>query len=253
MSALLKAERLNKTYFLSKQNKHHVLNNIDLDIQNGEFVALMGPSGSGKSTLLYNLSCMDKATSGRVIFEGKALSLMSENELADIRLRKMGFIFQQINLIKNLSILDNILLPGYLAKKHDRGTVLKKANELMGKVGIDHLAMHDITQASGGQLQRVAICRALVNNPDIIFGDEPTGALNSKSANDIMDIIDDIHQSGTTIILATHDIKVAARAGRVIYLLDGEIVSEKHQGKRVVNEDSQREKALMAWLMSLGF
>ena len=195
MDALLKAENLSKTYFVDKKNDRCVLKNVNLDIQKGEFVALMGPSGSGKSTLLYNLSGMDNATSGRVIFNGKELSSFSENARSSLRLHSMGFIFQQINLLKNLCILDNILLPAYLAKKNTHSVILQKATQLMEKVGITKLAENDITQASGGQLQRVAICRALVNNPDIVFGDEPTGALNSQAANDIMNILDDIHQS----------------------------------------------------------
>lgn len=253
MSSLLKTEHLSKTYFVDRKDSRLVLKNINLDVQKKEFVALMGPSGSGKSTLLYNLSGMDNVTSGRVIFDGKDLSSLSENERSSLRLHSMGFIFQQINLLKNLSILDNILLPAYLAKKINHSAILKKSMDLMEKVGITKLAENDITQASGGQLQRVAICRALINEPDIVFGDEPTGALNSQTASDIMDILDNIHNAGTTIILATHDIKVASRAERVIYIRDGEIVAEKHQGKFIRSSDNRREKELATWLMDLGF
>ncbi|HVT63377.1 MAG TPA: ABC transporter ATP-binding protein [Legionellaceae bacterium] len=253
MDALLTSNNLYKTYSNDENKVYHILKNINITIRKGEFVSLMGPSGSGKSTLLYHLSGMDQGTSGRVIFDGQELSSLSEMQLAHLRLNKMGFIFQHIHLLKNLSLFDNIIFSAYLAKKNTRKHINSKADTLMKKMGISHLANHSITQASGGQLQRAAISRALINDPLMIFGDEPTGALDSKSAQDIIDILIDLNREGTTFLLATHDLKVAAKAERVIYILDGEVVDEKRLGKFEHTSDaSEREQQISAWLMTVG-
>lgn len=254
MNVLLETKQLNKTYVLGKQNEHHVLRDVDLKIHAGEFVSVMGPSGSGKSTLLYNICGMDKLSGGSVQFKSRELGGLTEKELSALRLKDMGFIFQNIHLLKNLSIFDNIILSGYLAKNHSRGTVRKKAVELMQHTGILELAKNDISQASGGQLQRVGICRALINDPDIIFGDEPTGALNSKSSDEIMELLAGFNQGGTTIMLVTHDVKVAAKTERVLFMMDGRIVAEKQMGRYSGNGDIKaREEALSAWLLERGF
>jgi putative ABC transport system ATP-binding protein len=255
MSVLLESSGLNKRFVLGKDNEQRVLKDVDLQIAKGEFVAVMGPSGSGKSTLLYNISGMDRMTSGSVNLGDQELADLSEEELSDLRLREMGFVFQHIHLLKNLSIFDNIVLPGYLARNGGRRAVNQRATALMEKVGIGELADNDVTQASGGQLQRVGICRALINKPSIVFGDEPTGALNSKAAGEIMDLLADINRSGTTILLVTHNVKVAARTERVLFMLDGEIVAERKLGAYGGNgrEGTSREEALSAWLLDQGF
>lgn len=210
------------------QEKHTVLKDVSVEINEGEFVAIMGPSGSGKSTLMYALSGMDSIDAGTVSFDGMDLSALSEQALAELRRTKMGFIFQQPTLLKNLNILDNIILPSMRNNRTSVDNIKKKARELMKKVGISELERRDITQVSGGQLQRAGICRALISNPSILFGDEPTGALNSKSAQDIMDIIADINAQGTAVLLVTHDPKIAARTDRVLFMCDGEIVNDFH-------------------------
>lgn len=255
MTNILEARKLNKMYTTGKGNSQQVLRNIDLKIRQGEFVSVMGPSGSGKSTLLYNISGMDKMTSGSVAFCGKEMSSMDEEKLSELRLSMMGFIFQQSNLLKNLNIFDNIILSAYLKKGESRRTINERASKLMEQTGIAELADNDITQVSGGQLQRAAICRALINNPKIVFGDEPTGALNSKAANEVMEILADINYSGTTILLVTHDAKVAAKTERVLFMTDGVIVGEKKLGKyRSENEDIKiRENQLSVWLSQMGF
>ncbi len=255
MGIILQSEKLTKTYNEGKENQVHVLKNVDLSIKTGEFVAVMGPSGSGKSTLLYNISGMDQMTAGSVLFKGQEIADLTEKELAKLRLHHMGFIFQQHHLLKNLSIYENIILAAYLAKKAKEQNLNKRAMDLMKKLGITELRDHDITQASGGQLQRVAISRALMNNPDIIFGDEPTGALNSKSAFEVMEILREINESGTTILLVTHDVKVAARTERILYMLDGNLVGEKRLGKyKLENDDLKlREDILSRWLIKQGF
>lgn len=254
MNVLLESRDLSKSYNLGKGNEVPVLKNVDLDIHTGEFVSVMGPSGSGKSTLLYNICGMDRMTSGSVRFEGRELAGLSEKELAALRLTEMGFIFQHIHLLSNLTIFDNIVLSGYLTSGKDRHAVDRRARELMELTGIAHLGRNAVTQASGGQLQRVGICRALINEPDILFGDEPTGALDSRSAAEIMELLQHVNNTGTTIMLVTHDIKVASRSERVLFMLDGRITAEKRLGKPEGNgEDARaREEALTAWLIEQG-
>lgn len=203
-----------------------VLNCVNTEIEKGGFAAVMGPSGSGKTTLLHALSGMDSITSGSVKFKDTELSGLSENELADVRRTKMGFIFQQPTMLKNLNLLDNIILPAAADGKNAAAKLVQKAKTLMMKMGIDGLESRDTTEVSGGQLQRAGICRALMNNPEILFADEPTGALNSKSAEEIMGLLTEINEDGTAILLVTHDAKVAARAGKVLFMKDGNIVSE---------------------------
>jgi len=194
-------------------------------------------------------------TAGSVVFKGIELSTLSEKEMSTLRLHEMGFVFQQINLLKNLGIIDNIVVSAYMAKNRNRKEVNQFAIELMEKTGITELADNDITQASGGQLQRVAICRSLINNPDIIFGDEPTGALNSKSSNEIMDIFKDINESGSTIMLVTHNVKVASKTERVLFMIDGKIEGEYNLGKfKEEDKDStEREEKLSKWLLEMGW
>jgi putative ABC transport system ATP-binding protein len=212
--------------FGERDEQRNVLDGVSIEINEGEFVSVMGPSGSGKSTLMFALSGMDGVDRGKVVFDGKELSEVLENELSDIRRTKMGFVFQHPTMLKNLNILDNIILPSMHGNRKTALKILEKAREHMKRVGISELEKRDITQVSGGQLQRAGICRALMNNPKIIFGDEPTGALNSKSAQEIMDIFSEINANGTAVMLVTHDAKIAARTERIMFMRDGKIVSE---------------------------
>ena len=235
--------------------KRNVLDGVSVEVNEGEFVSVMGPSGSGKSTLMYALSGMDGVDSGKVAFDGRELSTLSENELADIRRRNMGFVFQQPTLLKNLSILDNIILASMRDQRNEAAKLTEKARTLMKQANILELENRTITQASGGQLQRVGICRALMNDPKIIFGDEPTGALNSTSANEIMKMLAEIHQSGTTIMLVTHDVKVAAKTERVLFLFDGKIAGEYSADSynEHNNGHKSREEHLSGWLTEMKF
>ncbi|QPQ31393.1 ABC transporter ATP-binding protein [Lysinibacillus sp. JNUCC 51] len=225
MKKIIIGEHIVKS-FGEGDKKRNVLDGASVDINEGEFVAIMGPSGSGKSTLMFALSGMDNVDDGKVIFDGDELSSVGEVALSDIRRTKMGFVFQQPTMLKNLNILDNIILPSMRDNRKNVAKISEKARELMKRVGIAELEMRDITQVSGGQLQRAGICRALLNNPKIIFGDEPTGALNTKSAQEIMDIFSEINAGGTALMLVTHDASVAARTERIMFMLDGKIVSE---------------------------
>jgi len=220
-----------------------VLQEVDLDVGTGEFLAIMGPSGSGKSTLLYSLSGMDDTDGGSIDLEGTELTALEQKQLARLRLTRFGFVFQQAHLLANLTLLDNVVLPGRLAGIASRSAVVARARELLERTGVGELAQRDITQASGGQLQRVGICRALINSPQILFADEPTGALDSASARAVMRLLSGIHADGTTLVLVTHDVEVAAHAQRVITMVDGRIVGERRLGDWDGQEGSLLERA----------
>lgn len=253
MAALLCAKDLCKTYVIDKR-QNNVLKNVNLEVKDGEMVAIMGPSGSGKSTLLYAISGMDRATSGQVLFEGKDLTKLSEKELAKIRLDEMGFIFQQMYMMKNLTILDNIVLPAVESKKSRESRAQKQARgeQLMRKMGIIDIADNDINEVSGGQLQRACICRSMMNRPKLLFADEPTGALNRTSSNEVMDELVKLNNEGTTIVMVTHDAKVAAKCGRVLFIVDGNIKGE-YTGLKEITDEKERERSLNNWLLDLGW
>lgn len=253
----LKVSNLCKTYIINKR-QNNVLRNINLEIKAGEMVGIMGPSGSGKTTLLYTVSGMDDATAGKVDFFGQEMTKLSVNEMSDLRLTKMGFVFQQMYMLKNLSIYDNIIMPAYQSPegktKAGREAINERARRLMYKLGISEVAENDINEVSGGQLQRACICRSMINRPKIIFADEPTGALNKQNSMEVMEELNRIHGEGTSILLVTHDMKVAARCQRVLYIEDGDIKEEIALGKWEENKDARaRERMLNDWLIKLGW
>ncbi|GAA0792174.1 ABC transporter ATP-binding protein [Faecalicatena orotica] len=253
----LKVSNLCKTYIINKR-QNNVLRNVNLTIKEGEMVGVMGPSGSGKTTLLYTVSGMDSATAGRVEFYGKDLTGMKANEMSDIRLNEMGFVFQQMYMLKNLTVYDNIILPGYQTPegktKEGRRKINDRAKVLMQTLGISEIAENDINEVSGGQLQRACICRSMINNPKIIFADEPTGALNKQNSIEVMEELNRINQAGTAVLLVTHDMKVASKCERVLYIEDGDIRDEITLGRRLGRaEDRTRERTLNDWLIGLGW
>ena len=203
----------------------YVLKGIDLEINKGEYVALMGPSGSGKSTLMNILGCLDTPTSGTYILNGKHVSEMQDDELAGIRNKEIGFVFQTFNLMPRTTALDNVALPMVYAG-HSKSERLERATEVLTQVGLDDRMDHKPNQLSGGQRQRVAVARALVNKPSIILADEPTGNLDSKTSVEIMNLFNEIHANGNTVILVTHEEDIAAYAHRIIRLRDGLIESD---------------------------
>ena len=225
-----------------------VLHGVDLQVHNGEFLSVMGPSGSGKSTLLHTISGMDTMSSGTVSFAGQDLTAMNHKQLAHLRLTSMGFIFQHVHLLKNLCLLDNVVLPAYLAGLAPRAELNDRARQLMERTGVAELADRDVSEASGGQLQRIGICRALINSPTILFGDEPTGALDSTAAAEIMDILAELNADGMTLMLVTHDPRIAARTDRVLYMVDGRIVSDRRQDRYAGTHLDQRQTDLTQWL-----
>ena len=256
MNTVLQTKGLCKTYIVNKR-QNNVLKNIDLKIEEGEMVAVMGPSGSGKSTLLYCVSGMDRATAGKIEFGGRETTKLGDKELAKLRLDEMGFIFQQMYMMKNLSVLDNVILPAVKSKKkmESRRQTEERGRALMRRLGIDEVGGNDINEVSGGQLQRACICRSMINSPKMIFADEPTGALNRSSSDEVMNELLSLNRDGTTVMCVTHDPKVAAKCSRILYLVDGGIVGEKDMGhfKGGETELKDRERNLNNWLMEQGW
>lgn len=250
----LKVTDLCKTYVVNKR-QNNVLRNVSLEIEEGEMVGVMGPSGSGKTTLLYTVSGMDTATAGTIRFFGEEMTKLSANEMSDIRLERMGFVFQQMYMLKNLSVYDNIVLPAYQSASHKekRSEINERAKVLMAKLGISDVADNDISEVSGGQLQRACIARSMINSPKIIFADEPTGALNKQNSREVMKELNKLNEEGTTIMMVTHDVNVASRCERVFYIEDGNIRDEFQLGKYTENQKREREKKLNDWLMQLGW
>lgn len=253
MEHLIETKRLSFQIDSFKGQKQIILKNIYLSIKTGEFVTIMGPSGCGKTSLLYQLSGIETDSTGEIKYKGRLLSGMTDKQLTALRLTDMGFVFQHSHLLKNLNLFDNIIAAAYLAQKRPRTEVNKRAQYLMEQLDIDHLANRYLTEVSGGQLQRAAICRALMNEPDILFADEPTGALNSHATKDVMDIFSKIHSEGATLLLVTHDPKVALRSERIMFMNDGEIADSLHLGKYDESTAEKREIRLNQWLQDLGF
>jgi len=219
-----------KTYQMGEV-KVHAVRNVSLDIKRGEFVCILGPSGAGKSTVMNLVGCLDVPTNGKIILEGKDVSKLDESDLAQIRGRTIGFIFQQFNLIQTLSAAENVVLP-MTFQDFSNHKKQKVAHDLLEKVGIGKRYFHKPTELSGGERQRVAIARALANSPSVILADEPTGNLDSKTGREVMGMLDDIHKEGATIVLVTHDIDLVEHAERVIFLKDGTVERIKHNYKR---------------------
>lgn len=255
MENILEVKDLCKTYIINKR-QNNVLKNVNFNVKEGEMIAVMGPSGSGKSTLLHAVSGMDDITAGEVEFCGKRISELNAKELAGLRLDEMGFIFQQMYMLKNLTVLDNIILPACQSDKikENRKETVQRGQDLMRKLGIIEIADNDINEVSGGQLQRACICRSMMNRPKVIFADEPTGALNRTSSEEVMEELAKINNEGTTIMLVTHDVKVAAKCTRVMYIVDGNIAGEYNLGKYTSSVQlRERERSLNNWLMEMGW
>lgn len=249
--AVILTDKLSKT-FSSEGAQQHVLKNLDLEIINGDFTVIMGPSGAGKSTLLYALSGIDTPTLGTVTFAGTEISDLGQDKLAAFRRRHCGFVFQQINLLDSMSAMDNVMVAGLLIGR--RSAVARRAAELLDRVGIDeNLRSKTPAQLSGGEAQRVALVRALINQPDVVFADEPTGKLNSKSSTRVLDLLTDVHTDGQTIVMVTHDVRTAVRGSRILYLRDGTIRGTLDLGRYTPDTNEERTAALTSFLTEMGW
>ena len=251
MKNIIETKKLCKT-FSNGGIQQHVLKNIDLEIYEGDFTIIMGASGAGKSTLLYSLSGMDKPTLGTVTFDGTDITGMNTDELAVFRRSNCGFVFQQVYLVDSMSVLDNIMAAGLLVYK-DKKVLAKKAGELLKAVNIDETLWGKFpTQISGGEAQRVGIARALINDPKLVFADEPTGALNSQTGKAVLDTLTKFNEKGQSIVMVTHDISSARRGNRILYVKDGEIAGECNLGKYVTG-DKDRHQKLNDFLATMGW
>lgn len=224
MNKVIIMKSVSKVYATGK-NTYRALNGVNLEIDTGEFVAIVGPSGAGKSTIMNIIGCLDTLSEGEYYLDGTSIGNMNDNQLADIRNRKIGFIFQNYNLINKLNILENVELPLIymgVSPKEAR----ERAIEALKKLGLEGHLKHKPTELSGGQMQRVAIARAIVTKPEIILADEPTGALDTKTGEEVLNILKQLNREGNTIILITHDMNIAKNAKRIVTVRDGEIVSD---------------------------
>jgi putative ABC transport system ATP-binding protein len=248
---IIKTEKLSKSFSVGGKQQH-VIKNLDLEIYKGDFTVIMGSSGAGKSTLLYALSGMDKPTLGRIVYAGEEITGLNDDRLAIFRRKHCGFVFQQIHLVDSMSIMDNAISAGMLTGQKQK-ELKKKALDLFERVGIsEDMTKKFPAQLSGGEAQRGAVVRALINDPDVVFADEPTGALNSAGVKAVLDVLTDINNSGQTILMVTHDVKSARRADRIIYLKDGGVTGELRLGK-YVSEDKERHEKIRKFLEEMGW
>jgi putative ABC transport system ATP-binding protein len=244
--AIIRATNLCKTYSTGSE-QYHAIRNVDLEIFEGDFTVIMGNSGSGKSTLLYLLSGLDAVTTGEVSFHELRIDGYKEKQLADFRAKKIGYIYQSINLVPDLTLLENIALPGYVGG-YSKKEVKSKAISLMKKMEIDAQHNRLPSQTSGGQQQRAAIARALINSPDVIFADEPTGSLNFDQGVAVLDILTKMNRQGQSVVMVTHDIKAACRADRLIFIKDGKIGGVLEFEKFNYDDPHDRENIIFSYV-----
>lgn len=250
-NVILRTNKLCKNFKVG-DTEQVVLKNTDMEVYEGDFTVIMGSSGAGKSTLLYSLSGMDHPTSGEIEFFGEHIENLSNDKLAIFRRKNCGFVFQQMFLLDNMSILDNILTAGYLVNK-DKKAIISYAKELLTKVGLSEIIWNKFpSQLSGGENQRAAIVRALINHSKVVFADEPTGALNSSSGIAVLDVLTEINNNGQSIMMVTHDLKSARRGNRILYIRDGVIRGECNLGKYVSGDKARHEK-LNSFLLEMGW
>ncbi len=247
---ILKSEKLCKS-FAHEGVQNHVLDNVDMEVYEGDFTVIMGSSGSGKSTLLYNLSGMDTPTSGKVLYKEKEITGLSEKKMAELRYKEFGFVFQQVHLVSNLSLVENILVSGYLDKARTKAQVQEMAATLLEQMDITGAKDRLPSQVSGGEAQRAAIARAVIGEPGILFADEPTGALNRRNTVAVLDLFTQLNKSGQSILMVTHDVRAALRGNRILYLEDGKIGGELTLPPFDSESIKSRETQVNAWLSSM--
>ena len=248
--ALLTAKEIVKTYPGAQEP---VLNHINVEIYDGDFTVIMGPSGAGKSTLLYALSGMDTISSGQVLYKGKELGTLSEKKIAKLRASEFGFVFQQTHLVSNLTLFENVAVAGFLEKGKSEQDVRNRAEELLKQMNVEKAKNRLPSEASGGEAQRAAMARAMINQPGLLFADEPTGALNRKHSEEVLELLTALNRDGQSILMVTHDVKAAIRGTRILYLEDGKILDEMPLPSFDVKTEKEREEKVSAWLTALSW
>ena len=250
--SIISAKGLSKS-FAHNGGQVHVISDANLDIYEGDFTVIMGASGSGKSTMLYALSGMDRATAGEVIYDNENITEMSAKKLAKLRCTAFGFVFQQIHLVSNLTLFENVAVPGYLDKSRSVEEVDSFADSLLEKMNISDIKTHLPAQCSGGEQQRCAIARALINKPELVFADEPTGALNRKNTVEVLDLLTECNHEGQSILMVTHDMRAALRATRLLYIEDGKIIGDMTLPPYKAEDEKSREIQVNSWLSSMSW
>ena len=251
-TVIMKATQLCKS-FANNGGQNHVLDMVNLEIYDGDFTVIMGSSGAGKSTLLYALSGMDKPTGGEVFYRDRAISRLKEKEMASLRAKEFGFVFQQAHLVSNLTLFENVAVTGYLNKNQSEKRIRERAMELLARMNVEGAAKRLPSQVSGGEAQRAAIARAMMNEPGMIFADEPTGALNKRNTQEVLNLLTQLNENGQNILMVTHDIKAAIRATRLLYLEDGKVIGEMSMAKYCSEDARNRERQVDAWLTSMEY
>ncbi|MBU3099371.1 MULTISPECIES: ABC transporter ATP-binding protein [Clostridium] len=247
---LLSAVDVCKSFKIGK-NHVDVLNNVSVDFYEGDFTIIMGASGAGKSTLLYALSGMDKISKGKVIYKEKEISSLSEKQIANLRSHDFGFVFQQTHLVSNLTLFENVAVAGYLGKERSTKETCTRTEELFKQMNVGNEKDRIPSEVSGGEAQRATVARAIINEPGIVFADEPTGALNKNNTQEVLNILSELNKSGQSIIMVTHDLRAALRGNRLLYLEDGKIVDEKEMPSYEQSDGKDREVQLNNWLASM--
>lgn len=249
-NVILRAKNVCKSFYQGSEETQ-ILKSVTTDIYEGDFTVIMGASGAGKSTLLYALSGMDSITSGEVIFKEQKINNFSEKEQAVLRAKQFGFIFQQMHLVSNLTLFENIAVAGYAGESKNIKDIQEKTMKWLQQMNIDGVKNHLPSQVSGGEAQRAAIARAMINNPQLIFGDEPTGALNKSSSEEVLNLLTGFNKNGQSILMVTHDIKAAIRGNRILYLEDGKILDELDLAAYQEDNAKTREAKVNDWLTAL--
>ena len=247
---ILQGEKITR-FFHQGKAEAKVLDGIDIKIYGKDFTVIMGPSGAGKSTLLYSLSGMDPLTAGHVFYKDKEISGLSENQMARLRAEEFGFVFQQTHLVSNLTLLENVLVAGYVGRKDSAEKVKERAKNLLQQMDVEEAKDRLPAQVSGGEAQRAAIARAMIGRPGLLFADEPTGALNQANTREVLGLLTDLNREGQSILMVTHDLRAASRGNRILYLEDGKVCDELSLEAYNEMEEKQREREVSQWLSGL--
>lgn len=247
---ILQGEKITRVFHQGKAEVK-VLDEIDIKIYEKDFTVIMGPSGAGKSTLLYSLSGMDPLTAGHMFYKDKEISGLSENQMAKLRAEEFGFVFQQTHLVSNLTLLENVLVAGYVGRKDSAEKVKERAKNLLQQMDVEEAKDRLPAQVSGGEAQRAAIARAMIGRPGLLFADEPTGALNQANTREVLGLLTDLNREGQSILMVTHDLRTASRGNRILYLEDGKVCDELSLEPYNEMEEKQRERDVSQWLSRL--